>query len=166
MTSTPQVPLQLTSDGDPLTQLEDGLDLLIKIMAASISYLTTRASHVTIHPDIPISAKESTRASNQLVEPQEMAAAIDELVGDLILKSKQIEAIIATLPSGLQSEQEQRKELSALDDRIRAANADFRSTLDDAQQLQTQLNSLLRSVQDQQQRTRLHLHRTLLATTP
>ncbi|KAK0533466.1 hypothetical protein OC834_000512 [Tilletia horrida] len=160
------LPSALTSDGDALTQLEDSLDLLIKIMAASLSFLTLRASHVPIHPDIPISAKEATRASARLVELDEMQGAIDELVTDLVTKAKHIEAIIATLPDGIRTEQEQVSELAQLDERIRIANADFKLALADAEQLQTELTTLLRSVQQEQQRTRLHLQRALAASPP
>ncbi|KAE8220850.1 hypothetical protein CF319_g5700 [Tilletia indica] len=157
------LPPSLTIDNDPLTKLEDSLDLLIKIMAGSLSYCTLRASHVTIHPEIPISAKEATRASAKLVELDEMQGAIDELVLDLVRKAKDVEGLIATLPDGLQSEEDQTTELAALDNRIRTANADFKLALEEAESLQSQLTALLRNVQHQQQLTRLHLQRSLAA---
>ncbi|KAL9932229.1 hypothetical protein V8E36_009001 [Tilletia maclaganii] len=160
-----RLPSALTSDGDPLTQLEDSLDLLIKIMAASLSYLTLRASHVPIHPDVPISTKEATRMSARLVDPAEMQAAIDELVVDLVGKAKHIEEVIKTLPDGLRSESEQLTELAQLDEQIRTANKDFAQTLDKAEQLQSQLTALLRRVQDEQQQSRLHLQHALNSAT-
>lgn len=94
---------------DPLSTLEDTLDVLLRILASTYSYITTKASHKQTHPNLPIwisgQAKESGSQAAKLklglVDEAVMKESIDELVNDLMQKSKEAEFIIKNLPDGL-----------------------------------------------------------------
>jgi len=94
---------------DPLSALEDLLDMLLKISAASYSFISRKSSHKQINPQVPIwiqgqakeSSSEAARLKLGLLDDQGMQENIDELVADLIENSKEAERIIKNLPDGL-----------------------------------------------------------------
>ena len=82
---------------DPIATLEEAIDFLLKIMAASISYLTRKAPHIQLHPEIPLAAL-SEKAAENLVDEETMVESAEELVQDLMLKAKEVELLINALP--------------------------------------------------------------------
>lgn len=80
---------------DPITQLEDALDTLLKVMASAIAYLSRKAGHKQVNPRIPLTVLGTTEA----LPDEELASNRDELVHDLVAQAKEVEARIGSLPT-------------------------------------------------------------------
>lgn len=77
-----------------LTELEDALDTLLKIMASAIAYQSRKAGHRQVDPDVPL----TTLGNTEGLSDEALAASRDELVHDLIAQAKDVERRIAALP--------------------------------------------------------------------
>ncbi|KAN0063287.1 hypothetical protein ACQY0O_004451 [Thecaphora frezii] len=133
---------------DLLTQLDNDIDLLLKIMSSSIAYVSRKAKHQQL-PDstIPLTITGKTEA----VEPQEMRESINELVHDLVLKAKQIQDIILHLPDDkLGEDHALQQDLAQLETQLHAANQDYRAAVKEAQSLRAEIQSLIRQLCDGQ----------------
>lgn len=86
-----------------LTELEDSLDTLLKVMASAIAYTSRKASHKQVHPQVPL----TTLGNTEGLAPDVMAASRDELVNDLITQAKDVQQRIQELPGTDQSEEAQ-----------------------------------------------------------
>lgn len=84
-------------EGDQIETLEEAIDFLLKIMAASISYLSRKAPHIQTNPDVPLSVLPQA-AKDALVDEETMVESAEELVQDLMIKAKQVEKLIKDLP--------------------------------------------------------------------
>lgn len=68
---------------------------ILVIMANTIAYLTTRSNFVQVSPEVPITKQ---RNSEKYDSPEVFEANKKELVTDLIVKAKQIDYLINSLP--------------------------------------------------------------------
>lgn len=80
---------------DPITQLEDSLDTLLKVMASAIAYLSRKAGHKQVNERVPLTVLGTTEALPDDV----LKANRDELVHDLVSQAKEVEQHIRALPS-------------------------------------------------------------------
>ncbi|MCJ1395065.1 RNA polymerase II mediator complex subunit [Xylographa bjoerkii] len=124
---------------DRLTQLSDCLDQLSTQFYASLRYITThhpspsqpRPSSPSTAPAPDPNTQNSSTGNNSAHDeipgspgqrpdtPDTFAAATRELARDLVLKQKQIEALIGALPGIETSEEEQNRRLRGLEGGLR-----------------------------------------------
>lgn len=64
-------------------------------MSNSIAYLTTRSNFKQVSPEVPVTKQ---RNAEKYDAPEVFEANKKELVGDLIVKAKQIDYLINSLP--------------------------------------------------------------------
>ncbi|KDR68826.1 hypothetical protein GALMADRAFT_160865 [Galerina marginata CBS 339.88] len=132
--------LQELSHMDRITQLQDEIQQLLMIMANTIAYLTSRSNFVQVSPEIPITKH---RNPEKFDPPDVFEANQKELVTDLIVKAKQIEYLINSLPEP-EPEEEQAKRLQALEDEMAQANAEYIRAVNRAKDLHSQISDVLR----------------------
>ncbi|GAA5913312.1 Srb7p [Sporobolomyces salmoneus] len=127
---------------DRLTQTQNSIDELIKIMYSSISYLSRQSNFKQLNENYPVTQTIPHADSDDVFE-----ANRKELVSDFLRKAKQLEYLIDSLPSP-PSEQELRTEhdLADLEAEAQEANKEYLTALDEAESLQTQLNDSLKAI--------------------
>ncbi|KAF9513904.1 hypothetical protein BS47DRAFT_1295675 [Hydnum rufescens UP504] len=131
---------QELSEMDRITQLQDGIDQLLTIMANSVNYLVSSANFKQVNPDIPI-----TKTREKAATAEEFEANKRELVDDLIKKAKQIEILIKSLPIFDPEEEQARTiaRLSALEQEMGVANQEYREAVDRAKMLHKEVSDIL-----------------------
>ncbi|KAK2459796.1 hypothetical protein APHAL10511_008228 [Amanita phalloides] len=125
---------------DRITQLQDEIQQLLTIMSNSIAYLTTRSNFVQVSHEIPITKQ---RNPERYDDPDVFEANKKELVTDLIVKAKQVEYLINSLPEP-EPEEEQAKRLQALEDGMTLANEEYIQAVNRAKDLRSQVSEVLR----------------------
>jgi mediator of RNA polymerase II transcription subunit 21 len=90
-------------------------------MSNSITYLTTRTTFLQVSPDIPVT---KSRPEEKYDPPDMFDANKKEMVHDLIVKAKQVEYLINSLPAP-EPEEEQAKRLGELEEEMRVVNEDY-----------------------------------------
>ncbi|KAK7007765.1 mediator of RNA polymerase II transcription subunit 21 [Favolaschia claudopus] len=133
--------LQELSHMDRITQLQDEIQQLLTIMANTVGYLTSRANFVQLTgSEIPITKQ---RNPEKYDEPDVFEANKKELVTDLIVKAKQVEYLIQSLPEP-EPEAEQEKRLKALDEEMTLANEEYIQAVARSKDLHAQISTVLR----------------------
>ncbi|KAG0655229.1 hypothetical protein C6P46_001095 [Rhodotorula mucilaginosa] len=79
---------------DRLTQTQNSIDDLVRIMYSSLSYLSRKASFKQINPNFPVTQSIPGADSQETYQENRK-----ELVGDFLRKAKQLEYLISVLPS-------------------------------------------------------------------
>ncbi|CDR36344.1 hypothetical protein NBRC10512_003930 [Rhodotorula toruloides] len=130
---------------DRLTQTQNSIDDLIRIMYSTLGYLSRKASFKQINPNFPV-----TQAI-QGADPEEVFEANrKELVHDFLLKAKQLELLISSLPStppGPTSvEGDDADEFEDLEREVRSVNGEYLEALGEAESLHAQLQASLAGV--------------------
>jgi len=129
---------------DRITQLQDEIQRLLMIMSSSIGYLTSRSTFLQVSPEIPIT---KSRNPDKFDLPEVFEANKRELVDDLIVKAKQIEVLIQSLPVP-EPEETQAHRLEALETAMTEANEEYLRAVDRAKRLHRQYSELLRMLLD------------------
>jgi len=129
---------------DRITQLQDEIQRLLMIMSSSISYLTTRSTFLQVSQEIPITKQ---RNPDKFDAPEVFEANQKELVDDLIVKAKQVEVLIQSLPVP-EPEEQQAKRLQALENEMTEVNEEYIRAVDRAKRLHCQFSELLRMMLD------------------
>ncbi|KAI1790503.1 hypothetical protein LXA43DRAFT_1016548 [Ganoderma leucocontextum] len=137
--------LQELSHMDRITQLQDEIQQLLTIMSSSISYLTSRANFVQVSQEVPVTKSRNTDKYDQ---PDEFEASKKELVTDLIVKAKQVEYLIQSLPEP-DPEEKQVERLQALEEEMAQANAEYVQAVNRAKSLHAQICEVLRNMLDE-----------------
>ncbi|KAL0572048.1 hypothetical protein V5O48_009906 [Marasmius crinis-equi] len=106
---------------DRITQLQDEIQQLLRIMASSIQYLTSRSNFLQVSPDIPVTKQ---RNPEKYDTPEVLEANKHELVADLIVKAKQVEYLINSLPEP-EPEEMQAQRLQSLEQEMQEANEEY-----------------------------------------
>ncbi|KAL7285891.1 hypothetical protein ACG7TL_001002 [Trametes sanguinea] len=114
-------------------------------MSSSIAYLTSRANFVQVSPDIPIT---KSRNPDKYDPPDVFEANKKELVTDLIVKAKQVEYLIQSLPEP-DPEEKQVERLQALEEEMSQANAEYIEAVNRAKNLHAQICDVLRNMLDE-----------------
>ncbi|KAI0785914.1 hypothetical protein C8Q75DRAFT_773432 [Abortiporus biennis] len=131
--------LQELSHMDRITQLQDEIQQLLTIMASSVAYLTSRANFAQVSPDIPITKQ---RNPDKVDAPDVFDANKREMVQDLMVKAKQIEYLINSLPVP-EPEEVQAKRLQALEEEMSRANEEYLRALNRAKNLHQRISEML-----------------------
>ncbi|PCH33127.1 hypothetical protein WOLCODRAFT_134943 [Wolfiporia cocos MD-104 SS10] len=106
---------------DRITQLQDEIQQLLTIMSSSIAYLTSRANFKQVGPDVPITKQ---RKPDKVDAAELFEANKKELVTDLVVKAKQVDYLIQSLPEP-EAEKAQAHRLQALEDEMTRVNEDY-----------------------------------------
>ncbi|KAI6102710.1 hypothetical protein EDD16DRAFT_1633686 [Pisolithus croceorrhizus] len=136
--------LQDLSHMDRITQLQDEIQRILVIMSSSISYLTNRSNFLQVSEEIPITKQ---RNPDKFDSPELFEANKRELVDDLIMKAKQIEVLIQSLPAP-EPEEQQAKRLQELENEMTTANQEYTQAVERAKNLHGQFSELLRTMLD------------------
>ncbi|KIJ58770.1 hypothetical protein HYDPIDRAFT_66175, partial [Hydnomerulius pinastri MD-312] len=135
--------LQDLSHMDRITQLQDEIQRLLMIMSSSIAYLTARSTFLQVSQEIPITKQ---RNPDKFDAPEVFEANKKELVDDLIVKAKQIEVLIQSLPVPEPEEQQARPISRNLENEMSEANEEYTQAVDRAKNLHRQFSELLRTM--------------------
>jgi len=135
--------LQELSHMDRITQLQDEIQKLLVIMASSIEYLTTRNAFKQVAASIPTG--DDPRPADRYDPPEVFEAHQKELVNDLIVKAKQIELLIDSLPEP-EAEEVQAKRLQTLENEMTVANAEYMRAVSRAKDLHVQISEVLQAM--------------------
>jgi len=128
---------QELSGMDSITQLQDGIDQLLTIMASSIHYLVDGANFVQVSADIPI-----TKKNHKAAPADEFEANKRELIDDLVRKVKQVEYLIQAMPVP-EPEEEQVARLGRIEQEMVAANQEYREAVERAKTLHHEITQVL-----------------------
>ncbi|KAJ7164358.1 hypothetical protein C8R46DRAFT_1177029 [Mycena filopes] len=132
--------LQALSHMDRITQLQNEIQQLLTIMASTIAYLTSRTDFVQISEEIPVTKQ---RNPDKYDTPEVFEANKKELVADLIVKAKQVEYLIQSLPDR-EPEEEQAKRLQSLDDEMTTVNEEYMHAIARSKDLHSKVTDVLR----------------------
>lgn len=124
---------------DRITQLQDEIQQLLTIMSNSIGYLTSRSNFLQVSPEIPITKQ---RNPEKYDTPEVFEANKKELVNDLVVKAKQVEYLIKSLPEP-EPEEVQAKRLEALEEEMTLVNAEYIRAVNRAKDLHAQVKDTL-----------------------
>ncbi|CDR41261.1 CYFA0S06e05072g1_1 [Cyberlindnera fabianii] len=106
---------------DRLTQLQICLDQLVEQFCATLHYVDTHHTFAPLPDEEP--ARDLDPGAVQPPPAEEFKATINELSTDLILKSRQIIALIDSLPGAGVSQAEQVKKIVELQEELRHVQA-------------------------------------------
>lgn len=129
---------------DRITQLQDEIQRLLTIMSSTIAYLTARSTFLQVSEQIPIT---KIRNPDKYDSPELFEANKNELVQDLIVKAKQIEYLIQSLPVP-EPEEQQANRLQALERQMQDANEEYMQAVDRAKNLHRKISEFLRIMLD------------------
>lgn len=124
---------------DRITQLQDEIQNLLTIMSNSIAYLTSRSNFLQVSPEIPITKQ---RNPEKVDPPEVFEANKKELATDLMVKAKQVEYLIQSLPEP-EPEEEQAKRLQTLEEEMTEANDEYVQAVNRAKALHGQISDML-----------------------
>ncbi|KAF9527909.1 hypothetical protein CPB83DRAFT_855402 [Crepidotus variabilis] len=134
--------LQELTHMDRITQLQDEIQKLLLIMSSTIAYLTSRANFLQVSAEVPVTKQ---RNPERYDAPDVFEANQKEMVTDLIVKVKQIEYLINSLPEP-EAEEAQAKRLQNLEDEMNIANAEYARAVSRAKGLHSQISEVLRTM--------------------
>ncbi|SCV72637.1 BQ2448_4174 [Microbotryum intermedium] len=143
------LPYDELSHMDRLTQAADSVDDLIKIMYSTLSYLTRKANFKPLDPKFPI-----TQTIPDLDPPHVFQENTNELVADFIRKAKQLEYLIAVLPTSSTSQDlpdssgtnaQGDPEFEQLEKEIQQSNREYLEALQVAETLYAQIQASLKA---------------------
>jgi len=130
---------------DRITQLQDEIQKLLTIMSSSIAYLTAKANFVQVSQEVPITKQ---RNPDKVDPPDVFEANKKELITDLMVKAKQVEYLINSLPEP-EPEEEQARRLAGLEEEMTKANEDYLRAVERAKNLHQRISEVLRSMLDE-----------------
>ncbi|KAI0286420.1 hypothetical protein BC826DRAFT_1093510 [Russula brevipes] len=122
--------LEELSSMDRITQLQDEIQNLLTRMSSSIAYLTSRVNFAQVSEEVPVTKQ---RNPDKVDAPDVFEANKKELVDDLMLKAKQIEHIIQSLPTP-EPEEVQAARLAILEEDMERANQEYAAAVARANQ--------------------------------
>jgi len=108
-------------------------------MANSINYLTARADFRQVSLQVPITKQ---RNIDKFDPPDVFEANKKELAGDLVLKARQIDYLVQSLPPP-EPEEKQAERLQALENQMAEANEEYVRAVCRARALHKQLRDML-----------------------
>ncbi|GAA5944221.1 Srb7p [Sporobolomyces koalae] len=127
---------------DRLTQTQNSIDELVRIMSSSLSYLSRKSNFKQVNENFPITQSIPNADPDDVFE-----ANRKELVTDLLRKAKQLEFLIDSLPSPPPEEDVRTgQDLAHLESELQAANQDYLETLTEADRLHARLSESLKAL--------------------
>lgn len=138
---------------DLLTQLDSEIDLLLKIMSSSISFISRKAIHSTLpSSSIPLTILGKTEA----ISEAEMDEAIAELVQDLVEKAASIKEIIQHLPTegSLGGDKELEQDLTRMESEMKVVNTEYKEAREEVEILREEVRELVKVLSEKSQEGR------------
>ncbi|GAA5930157.1 hypothetical protein JCM1841_000479 [Sporobolomyces salmonicolor] len=127
---------------DRLTQTQNSIDELVRIMYSSLSYLSRKANFKQLNQNYPVTQTIPNADPDDVFE-----ANRKELVGDFLKKAKQLEYLIEQLPSPVSEEEvATEKDVAALEHEMQQVNQEYLEALQEAEILHSQLSASLQGV--------------------
>ncbi|KAG6856666.1 hypothetical protein H0H87_002043 [Tephrocybe sp. NHM501043] len=108
-------------------------------MSNTIAYLTSRANFLQLSAEIPVTKQ---RNPEKFDVPEVFEANKKELVTDLMVKAKQVEYLIKSLPEP-EPEEVQARRLAVLEEEMQVANAEYIRAVHRAKDLHVQVKEAL-----------------------
>ncbi|TXT07502.1 hypothetical protein VHUM_03222 [Vanrija humicola] len=128
---------ELSTDMDRITQLQDAILDLLTITSASIEYITHRTHFEQTSVAIP-----TTLQTAQAARRKDYRKAIETFVADIVRRAKDVETLVAALPSKDDSGARAAR-LEELQTEMVAANAEYKEALAQAEELLEELKRVL-----------------------
>ncbi|EKM60654.1 uncharacterized protein PHACADRAFT_246695 [Phanerochaete carnosa HHB-10118-sp] len=114
-------------------------------MSSSIAYLTSRANFMQVSEDVPVT---KARNPEKVDSPDVFEENKKELVTDLLVKAKQVEYLINSLPEP-ESEEAQAMRLQDLERQMTEADDDYVRAVNRAKNLHRRISEVLRDMLDE-----------------
>lgn len=103
-----------------IAELEDSLDMLLKVMASAIAYLSRKAAHTQVNPTVPLTTLGNTDAPSF----EALQGTRAELVQDIVSQAQDVQLRISNLPTNMLSEDEHVRMIGLTSKRLwRSANS-------------------------------------------
>ncbi|GAA6003551.1 hypothetical protein JCM10207_000385 [Rhodosporidiobolus poonsookiae] len=150
---------------DRLTQTQNSIDDLVRIIYSTLSYLSRKASFKQLNPNFPV-----TQSIPGAEPPDVFEANRKELVSDFLRKAKQLEFLIDALPASSSSSSsdpasssgagagtgepstagtaDDEREFAELEEEMQRVNGEYEEALAEAEELHRQLQTSLQGVLD------------------
>jgi len=123
---------------DRLTQLQDAVDQVTTQFFSALRYVGTH------HDAIPVGNEAKVTDENAVVDnPETLEAAMNELARDLIVKSKQIEVLVTSLPGIGVSEEDQQNRLRSLEAQLREAEEERQKSIEEREKARERLEAVV-----------------------
>ncbi|KAI0158880.1 mediator complex, subunit Med21 [Pestalotiopsis sp. NC0098] len=134
--------------GDRLTQLQDAVDELAQQFVACIHYVNNHHNLETLASNDEIRAvnKEPDQPEVDPHPPDVFKSNMVELSQDLITKEQQIEYLISMLPGLDNSEQDQERNISELEEELKIAEAQRLEAIGERAAIKNKLDEVIRSI--------------------
>ncbi|KAK6537503.1 RNA polymerase II mediator complex subunit [Orbilia ellipsospora] len=126
---------------DRLTQLQDAIDQLATIFYCALRYVGTH------HDFVPTHTEQKVRDETLQPDPPALfRSSQQELARDLVLKTKQIEVLIASLPGIGVSEDDQKERLKELGRELEKAEEERKKSIREKEELLVEFDEVVRSL--------------------
>ncbi|KAI5850956.1 mediator complex, subunit Med21 [Tricharina praecox] len=123
---------------DRLTQLQDAVDQIATQFFSAIRYIGTH------HDAVPVGNEAKVTDENATIDtPEVFESRMSELARDLIIKSKQIEVLITTLPGIGVSEDDQQARLRSLEAQLKEAEEERVKSVQEKEDARVRLESVV-----------------------
>ncbi|KAK6507576.1 RNA polymerase II mediator complex subunit [Arthrobotrys musiformis] len=126
---------------DRLTQLQDAIDQLATIFYCALRYVGTHHDFAPTHNEPKV--RDETLTPDP---PALFRSSQQELARDLVLKTKQIEVLIASLPGIGVSEDDQKERLKELGRELERAEEERKESIREKEELLVQFDEVVRSL--------------------
>lgn len=152
---------------DRLTQTQNSIEDLVRIMYSSLSYLSRKASFKQINPNFPVTQSIPGADSQETYQENRK-----ELVGDFLRKAKQLEYLISVLPSppapppatdsaappqnGTGTGDGDEAEFARLEQELQSVNDEYLDALQQAETLHAQLQTSLQGILESRTQSPAH----------
>ncbi|KAG2217710.1 hypothetical protein INT45_009073 [Circinella minor] len=111
---------------DRLTQLQDAIDAMARMLTNSLFYVHEKSTMAELNNQISIAQPKI-----QADPPEEFNQNMHELATDLVKKAKEIDALIEVLPGIKNSEEDQIRILEELEEENKKANEDYQAAVNE-----------------------------------
>ncbi|KAJ7609769.1 hypothetical protein DFH06DRAFT_1274964 [Mycena polygramma] len=128
------------SHTDRITQVQDSIQQLLTIMGSTLAYLTSRADFMQVSTAVPITKQ---RHPEKVDASDVFDGNKKELVTDLIVKAKQVEYLIESMPIP-EGEEAQAARRETLDTEMTCTNAEYLAAVARSKDLHGQITDVLR----------------------
>ncbi|CAD6567001.1 MAG: hypothetical protein TREMPRED_003223 [Tremellales sp. Tagirdzhanova-0007] len=135
---------------DRITQLQDAILDLLTISSTAIEYITKRTQFEQVSKSIP-----ATLRTQQAANRDDYKVAIETFTADLTRRAKDVEVLIAALPTKDDSG-ERAKRLQDLQVEMGIANAEHKEALAQAEELLVELQEALSTALGSGHMTKTH----------
>ncbi|KAL2153134.1 hypothetical protein VTH82DRAFT_4289 [Thermothelomyces myriococcoides] len=133
---------------DILTQLQESMDLLCTMFIAGLYYVERHHDLEQFGPNDKIPDLKADQVKEvDTLDPQTFTDGQAEIARDIILQAQRIEYLVSELPGLQNSERDQLKIISGLEEEIAGLEAQRLEAIKERDEVFAQLDALVRSLQ-------------------